>query len=347
MRAAQLIAPGQGLTVREVPVPEPGPGEILVRLEACGVCHTDVHIRAGHEPVDGHLLPMTLGHEGIGIVTAVGPDVNRVVTGDRVGAPWIHDTCGACPDCLVGDEAICANQRAHGVHSPGAYADYIVLDERFAVPVPDDLDSHLAAPLMCAGATAYAAISETRLGPGNTAAIFGCGGLGMLAIQYARLTGATVIAIDSDPAKSKTATELGAHRFLASDADTGTALRSLGGADACINFAPTPAIWPAVEAGLNNRGTFVSVALPPEPVAMSLNWLTLVKPTVTGAAVGGRQSLHEALELAARHGITLPIEQARLEDVNSSLDRLAGAPNTTPVKGRIVIDLTVGRAESS
>ena len=341
MRAARLIRQGEDLALEDIPVPTPSRDELLVKLQVCGVCHTDVHIREGDEEVAGEDMPITLGHEGVGVVTAVGADVTTFAEGDRVGAPWLHDTCQTCGDCLVGDESICIDARAHGLQANGAFAEYVIVKEAFAVPIPDSLDSVTAAPILCAGATAYTAVKRANLAPGQTCAIFGCGGLGQYAIQYARLTGATIVAIDRDPGQFENARKLGAHHCIESNAETGSKLRELGGADACINFAPTPAIWPAVEEGMNSRGRFVSVALPPDPVSMSLHWLVVMKPTVTGIAVGNRAEMNEALNLAETHNISVPITTVPLDQVNHTIDRLAGKPGTDPVRGRVVIDLSL------
>lgn len=338
MRALRLKQQGSPLVLEDIPVPTPGPGEMLVVLETCGVCHTDLHLRDGEERLDDSALPLTLGHEGVGCVSAVGEGVTAFVPGDRVGVPWLHDACRSCRDCLSGHEQICADQRAHGMQVDGGFAEYVIVNADFAVAIPDALDSITAAPLLCAGVTAFSAVRKADLEPGDVCAIFGCGGLGQYGIQFARLHGAHVIAIDTSPERLAVAESLGAHECLPSDADTGAALRARGGANACINFAPTAAIWPAVEQGLANRGRFVSVAMPAEPASLSLNWLTWITPVVTGVSVGGRLELRDTLDLAARHGISIPIETIPLEGVNRALDRLAGRGEDEPVRGRVVID---------
>lgn len=342
MHALRLIEQGRPLVLEELPTPAPGPGELRVDLEACGVCHTDLHLRDGEEHLDASALPLTLGHEGIGRVSAVGEGVKGFAPGDRVGVPWLHDTCQACRDCLSGHEQICGDQRAHGMQVDGAFAEQVIVQSAFAVPIPAGLDPVAAAPLLCAGVTAWGAVRKAALEPGNVCAIFGCGGLGQYGIQFARLWGAHVIAIDTSRERLEVAASLGADECLVSDETTGEALRARGGADACINFAPTAAIWPAVEAGLANRGRFVSVAMPPEPVSLSLNWLTWGTPVLTGTSVGGRLDLHDTLELAARHDISIPTETIGMDGVNAALDRLAGRGGE-PIRGRVVIDFRGGR----
>lgn len=341
MRAAKMVRQGADLEIGRMERPVPGPGEVLVRVEACGVCHTDAHIRAGDEKVPDADLPLVLGHEGIGLVTALGSGVTRLKPGDRVAVPWIHDTCLACRDCRTGHEAICADQRAHGMQVHGAFAEFACVKEEFTTLVPSALDPASAAPLLCAGLTAYGAVRKAAPAPGERCAIFGCGGLGQYGIRLAALSGAHVIAIDRDPGRLEVASALGAHETLLSDETTGERLAASGGADVCINFAPTSQIWPVIEASLNTRGRVVSVSMPKDRATLSLTWLAYVTPTITGSSVGGRQDLSDILRLATLRDLTIPIERIRLEDVNDALDRLTGRPGTDPVKGRLVIDFAL------
>ncbi len=341
MNAVRLIRQGESLVVEEVPVPLPGPGEVLVRLEACGVCHSDLHIRSGDELVDSGTLPLTLGHEGVGLIEETGSGVTGLSVGDRVGVPWLHDTCLRCRDCLSGHESVCVKQRAHGMQVDGAFAEYVVVKEGFTVGIPDELDPIAAAPLLCAGVTAYGAIKRAQLEPGLTCVILGCGGLGQYGIQFARLTGARVIAVDNDQSRLDVARRLGANECYMSNDSTARKINMGGGADAFVNFAPTSEIWGIVESSLRNRGRFVSVAMPTERVAMSLSWLTNVTPVITGSSVGGRLDLSDMLTLAAKNGINIPVERIELSDVDRALDRLAGHPNEEAVEGRLVVDFSM------
>ena len=339
MRAAMLLTPGQRLESRTIEAPRPGPGELLVKVEACGVCHTDVHVREASAFPAGAPTPLILGHEGIGIVVDRGPGATQIPLGTRVGAPWLHDTCDHCRECLTGSESFCATHRAHGYSVHGAFAEYVIVKERFAPIIPSDIDSVAAAPLMCAGVTAYGAVLKANLTPGRNCAVIGCGGLGQYAIQLAKLTGATVIAVDANPAKLAEARALGADATVLAGPEAGAQIRALGGADACLNFAPTPHIWPMVVEAINPLGWVISVAMVSEPVPLVLGWLTGNGVRITGTSVGTRQELQDLLALASKHKLHIKTETIALDAVNEGLDRLVAGK----VEGRLVIDLRNNR----
>ena len=333
MWAAQLVHPNQPLSLTRVSVPRPGPGELLVKLEASGICHTDLHVRDAMAFPAGAPQPLTLGHEGIGEVVEQGAGT-RTPLGSRIGVPWLHDSCDHCRSCLTGWESFCPTHRAHGYTVNGSFAEYAIVQERYGVIIPKVLDSFAAAPHMCAGVTAYGGVEKAELAPGKIAVILGCGGLGQYGIQLARLTGATVIAVDTNAAKLKEARSLGADEcFLADDA-TADKVKALGGADAVLNFAPSNRIWPMVTGMVNNFATIVSVAMVAEPVPLVLEWLTFNSVKITGTSVGTRQQMDDFLKLASRHGIGVDIERVPLAKINTALDRLAKGD----VKGRFVID---------
>ena len=334
MRAALLTAPGRALELRNIAVPRPGPGELLVKIEACGICHTDLHVQEAAAFPHGAPEPLILGHEGIGIVVDRGPGATQIPVGSRIGAPWLHDTCEHCRQCLTGYESFCATHRAHGYSVNGAFAEYVIVKERYAPRIPEGLDPVSAAPLLCAGVTAYGAVLKADLAPGKTCAIIGCGGLGQYAIQLAKLTGATVVAIDANPAKLDQARGLGADAAVLSSPAAGEEIRALGGADACLNFAPTAKIWPMIVEAINPLGWIVSVAMVAEPVPLVLEWLTYNGVRITGTSVGTRQELLDLLTLAGRHNLHIKTEAIALDAVNDGLDRLASGK----VDGRLVID---------
>jgi propanol-preferring alcohol dehydrogenase len=338
MRAAVLRAHGQPLEMAELPIPEPGPGQVLVRLQACGVCHSDVHIRAGTVASAATPSGLILGHEGVGRVVACGEGVDPTLQGGMVGMPWIHDTCQSCRECLGGHESFCQFQRANGFSVHGAYAEYMVAEAAFVARIADDLDPVAVAPLMCAGLTAYGGIKRARLAPGSRVAIFGCGGLGLYAVQIARRAGAEVFAVDVSAAKLEQASRCGADRMLAAEDDTGKAIQALGGVDAVINFAPTPATWPAMLAAVRPLGRIVAAALVSEPVPVSQDWLTLTGVEITGTSVGTRLELQDLLRIHAREPFRSELTPVRLDEVNAALDALEAGR----VNGRQVIDFGLG-----
>jgi propanol-preferring alcohol dehydrogenase len=337
MWAAQLVEPRRPLELNRVPVPRPGHGELLLRLETSGICHTDLHVAEGAAFPAGAPQPLTLGHEGIGTVVEAGPGTTSAM-GARLGAPWLHDACDHCRSCLTGWESYCPTHRAHGYTVNGSFAEYVIVQERYAAVIPDGLENLAAAPLMCAGVTAYGGVMKAELAPGKVVVVVGCGGLGQYGIQIAKLTGATVVAIDTSEAKLKQATALGADAVLPAGDSAVDAVRGLGGADAVLNFAPSNRIWPMVTGMVNNFATIVSVAMVQEPVPLVLEWLTTNGVKITGTSVGTRQQMHDFLALARKHGLGIDIEPVALRDVNGAMDRLARGD----VKGRFVIDF--GRA---
>lgn len=337
MRAAFAVAYGKPLEIREVTIPEPGPGELLIRLETCGVCHSDLDVRKGTTAPPESSFPLILGHEGVGIVVARGPGCSLIAEGARVGLPWMHDTCGHCRECLTGHESFCGEHRGHGFSVNGGFAEYAVVKEAYTAVIPAAISSADAAPLLCAGVTAYGGLDKADLAPGKTCAIFGIGGLGQYGIQIAKAAGARVVAIDANPAKLEVARRMGAdHAFLAGE-DAGGQIRDIGGADACINFAPSPRVWDDIVAAANPMARVISVAQVPEPVSLNLEWLIYTGVTVTGSSVGTRQELRDLLDLGAAIGLSIDIERIPLSKADEALDRLERGE----VEGRQVIDFSL------
>lgn len=333
-----LRAPGQPLELAELPVPEPGPGQVLVQIQACGVCHSDVHIREGTVASPAMPSELILGHEGVGRVIACGDRVDPALQDAMVGMPWIHDTCQSCRECLSGHESFCQGQRANGFHVQGAYAEYMLADATFVARVPEYVDPLSVAPLMCAGLTAYGGVNRARLTPGSRVAVFGCGGLGLYAVQLARRAGVEVFAIDVNAGKLEQAKRCGADHVLIAGDDTGEAIKLAGGVDAVINFAPTPATWPAMLASVRPLGRIVAAALVSEPVPVSQDWLTLTGVEITGTSVGTRLELQELLRMHAKEPFLSELTPVRLEEVNAALDALEAGR----VAGRQVIHFGLG-----
>ena len=321
MRAAVLDGYGQPLRLVDLPVPVPGPGQILIRLQASGVCHSDVHVWRGDTRADPPPDPYILGHEGVGDVAAMGPGVTGWQLGERAGAAWLHDTCGICDLCRGGQESFCADQRAHGFHVPGTFAEYVLAQADFAVKLPGGAAADLA-PLMCAGLTAYGALDRAGLAKDETCAIFGCGGLGLYAVQLAARRGAHVVAVDNDPAKLALARAMGAQTTLQSGPDLADHWPQDARAHATINFAPTARTWPAMLAATRPLGRIVAAAMVAEPVPLVQEWLTWTGVTITGTSVGTRAQMRDLMRIQSAAPLHSQAEVIGLEGVNDALAAL-------------------------
>lgn len=320
MRAAVVTAFDRPVTLQERAIPEPGPGQVLVRLEACGLCHTDIHAMRGDWPVKPG-LPFVPGHEGVGIVERLGDGVTSRVVGERVAMAWLGRACGECRYCIDGRENLCEQQQNTGYSIDGGYAEYAVADARFAVPVPSGVSPMDAAPLTCAGVTTYAAVKAANVVPGERVAIFGIGGLGHLAVQYARLVGAEVVAVDVTTEKLELARELGAdHVVDASDVDPAQAIVELGGADVAIVLAVAPQVFGQAFASLSRGGRLVLVSLPAEGTLTVPVFDTVLKGiSIIGSIVGTRQDLTEVFALHALGRTRVVAVPRDLGDVNEAV----------------------------
>jgi len=323
MKAAVVTDFTRPLEVTDVPVPEPGPGEILVRIEASGLCHTDIHAAHGDWPVKP-TPPFIPGHEGVGIVEALGEGVEHRVVGERVALPWLGHACGHCDYCVKGWETLCESQQNTGYSRDGGFAEYAVADATYVVPVPDGVDPYDAAPLTCAGVTTYKAVKVAHIQPTERVAIFGVGGLGHLALQYAGIVGATVIAVDVEDAKLDMALDLGAdHVVNARTTDPVEAIEALGGCDVAIVLAVMPSVFEQAFASLRRGGRLVCVGLPPEtdgPMALPIFPTVLKGISVIGSIVGTRQDLSEVFALHAQGRTRVYAESRKLDDVNAAID---------------------------
>ncbi len=335
MQAALCAAPGAPLEIREVATPTPGAGQVLVKLETCGVCHSDLHLRDGQEDLPDSYYPLILGHEGIGRVVAIGPGTkNAPAIGTRIGLPWIYDTCLACKPCMTGHEVLCADNTARGVQKHGAFAEYALCPANFAVQIPDSIDPLKGAPLLCAGLTAWSALRKTKLEAGTNVAIIGAGGLGQYGILIAKARGARVMVVDRDEAKLTIAKKLGADVTVLAGEDAGQVIKNAGGADVVLNFAPSPAIWDTVEAAVNPMADIVAIAMVHDPMPLSMMWLIDGGHRVFGSSVGTRSELADFLAFAAANPLAVDIEAVSFADVDAALNRLKAGE----VKGRLCID---------
>ncbi|MGA0567400.1 zinc-dependent alcohol dehydrogenase [Rathayibacter sp. KR2-224] len=326
MRAAVVNQFHQPLTVQDRPIPAPGPGQILVRLEACGLCHTDIHAINGDWPVKP-ALPFVPGHEGVGIVEQLGDGVTSRTVGQRVAMPWLGHACGECRYCVDGRENLCEQQYNTGYTVDGGYAEYALADARFVVPVPDGVTAMDAAPLTCAGVTTYAAVKAAHVVPGERVAIFGVGGLGHLAVQYARLVGALVVGVDITQEKLELATKLGADAVVnAADVDPAEAILAMGGADVAIVLAVAPSVFDQAFRSLNRGGRLILVSLPANGALTIPVFDTVLKGiSVIGSIVGTRQDLTEVFALHAAGRTRVVASPRDLGDVNEAVvEVLAG-----------------------
>ena len=321
MRAAVVTSFDQPLEIIDVPVPEPGPGQILVRIEASGLCHTDIHAARGDWPVKP-IPPFIPGHEGVGIIDQIGPGVTERQVGDRVALPWLGHACGTCEYCITGWETLCEAQLNTGYAIDGGHAEYAVADARYVVAVPAGIEPAVAAPLTCAGVTTYKAVKVGGVTPGDRVAIFGIGGLGHLALQYARIFGGETIAVDVTEEKLALAKQLGAtHVVNAVSTDPVAAIEALGGADVAVVLAANPRVIEQAHASLRRGGRLILVSLPKDN-AMSLPiFQTVLKGIrVIGSIVGTRADLAEVFRLHVAGRTEVLFEARPLEDINAAIE---------------------------
>lgn len=336
MKAAVVREFGKPLAIEEVPVPEPGPGRIQVKIAATGVCHTDLHAAEGDWPVKPK-PPFIPGHEGVGFVSAVGTGVGHVKEGDRVGVPWLYTACGHCEHCLGGWETLCEAQQNTGYSVNGSFAEYVVADPNYVGHLPANADFIEIAPILCAGVTVYKGLKMTEARPGNWVVISGVGGLGHLAVQYAIVMGFNVAAVDVDDAKLALARRLGATVTVnAREADPATFLkREIGGAHGVLVTAVSPKAFEQA-LGMVRRGGTVSLnGLPPGSFPLPIFDMVLGGITVRGSIVGTRLDLQEALAFAGDGKVRATVKAEKLDGINDVFDRMRKGE----IEGRIVLDL--------
>ncbi len=336
MKAAVVRAFGQPLTIEDIPIPRPGPGEVLVKVVACGVCHTDLHAADGDWPVKP-TPPFVPGHEAAGIVVELGAGVTELKEGDAVGVAWLHDACMRCEYCETGWETLCEHQHNTGYSCDGGFAEYVIASAPFVGRLPKDVDFHAIAPILCAGVTTYKGLKETEARPGEWVAISGVGGLGHVAIQYAKAMGLHVVAIDIAEDKLALARATGAD--LAVDARSPDAVAEVlkatgGGAHGVLVTAVSPPAFSQALRVVRRKGTVSLVGLPPGDFPTPIFDVVLKRITVRGSIVGTRRDLDEALAFAAEGKVKAEIRKAPLSAINTIFaDLKAGR-----IEGRMVLD---------
>lgn len=336
MKAAVVREFHKPLVIEEVPVPVPGAGQIQVRMQAAGVCHTDLHAADGDWPIKPN-PPFIPGHEGVGFVSAVGAGVTHVKEGDRVGVPWLYSACGHCEHCLGGWETLCESQQNTGYSVNGGFADYVIADPNYVGLLPKNVGFVEIAPILCAGVTVYKGLKMTETRPGDWVVVSGIGGLGHMAVQYAHTMGLKVVAVDVDDAKLALARRLGA--TIAINAKTTDAAafvkKEIGGAHGVLVTAVSPKAFEQALGMVRRGGTVALNGLPPGSFPLPIFDMVLNGITVRGSIVGTRLDLQEALEFAGEGKVKATVSTARLEDINDVLQRMREGR----IEGRVVLDL--------
>jgi propanol-preferring alcohol dehydrogenase len=337
MKAAVVKEFGAPLVIEEVPVPTPGPGQVLVKVEACGVCHTDLHAADGDWPLKPK-LPFVPGHEAMGIVAEAGAGVNRVREGDPVCVVWLHNACGSCEYCITGWETLCPHQQNTGYSVDGGYADYVLAQAQYVGRLPERPDFVTLAPIVCAGVTTLKGIKETEVKPGEWIVVSGVGGLGHIAIQYARAMALHVGAVDVADEKLALARSLGAE-FTANAATEDAVAQVIkatgGGAHGVLATAVSTGAFGQAVAMVRPRGTVALCGLPVGSFPTPIFEVVVKRITIRGSIVGNRQDLAEAIAFAAEGKVKPTVSRSRLEDINDVFARLKEGK----VDGRVVLTL--------
>jgi propanol-preferring alcohol dehydrogenase len=336
MKAAVVRALGSPLVCQEVPIPEAGPGQIQVKILASGVCHTDLHAVEGDWPVKP-TPPFIPGHEGVGYVSAVGAGVKHIKEGDRVGVPWLYTACGYCTHCLGGAETLCESQQNTGYSVNGGFAEYVVADPNYVGHLPPGIGFIEIAPVLCAGVTVYKGLKATDTRPGDWVVISGIGGLGHMAVQYAKAMGLNVAAVDIADDKLELARRLGATLTVnARDADPAAVLKKeIGGAHGVLVTAVSSKAFEQALGMVRRGGTIALNGLPPGSFPLPIFGMVLNGITVRGSIVGTRLDLQEALEFAAAGKVKATVSTDRLENINEIFDRMRRGQ----IEGRVVLDM--------
>ena len=333
MKAA-VVAKGRRVEVVEKTLRPLAHGEALLKMQCCGVCHTDLHVKNGDF---GDKTGVVLGHEGVGIVAEVGPGVTSLKPGDRASVAWFYQGCGHCEYCNTGNETLCRQVKNAGYTVDGGMAEFCIVSADYAVKVPDGLDSAAASSITCAGVTTYKAVKSSHIRPGQWIAIYGLGGLGNLALQYAKhVFNARVIAIDVNDEQLAFAREMGADLILnpRSEEVAKIVQEKTGGAHAAVVTAVSKSAFNSAVDALRAGGRLVAVGLPSEAMDLNIPRLVLDGIEVVGSLVGTRQDLLEAFEFAAQGKVVPKVTLRPIEDINDIFDEMLEGR----IKGRMVIN---------
>lgn len=335
MKAAVVREFGKPLSIEYVPIPRPGRDQALVKVRSSGVCHTDLHAAKGDWPVKP-TPPFIPGHEGYGEVVEVGEGVTELAVGDLVGSAWLWSACLECRYCRTGWETLCEKQVNGGYSVDGSFAEYMLVDSRFAARVPKGADPIEVAPVLCAGITVYKGLKVSDVIPGQWVTISGIGGLGHVAVQYATAMGLRVAAVDVADSKLALAARYGAEILVnAFEEDPVEKIRqATGGTDAVLVTAVNPAAFGQAIGMARRGGTVTFMGLPPGEFPAPIFDTVLKGLTLRGSIVGTRQDMVEALDFYARGSIHPTVHTRRLEDINDIFDEL----DRGMVDGRIVLD---------
>lgn len=335
MKAAVVKEFKKDLSIEEVVIPEVKEHDVLVKIKACGVCHTDLHAAHGDWPVKP-TLPFIPGHEGVGEIVAIGSNISHLKVGDRVGIPWLYTACGHCEYCLTGRETLCHHQKNAGYSVDGSYAEYCLADGRYVVKIPEALGYVEAAPIFCAGVTTYKALKVGEAKAGDWVAIYGIGGLGHLAVQYAKAMGFKVVAVDTFDEKLELATSLGADLTINPKVEDSADFiqREIGGVQASICTAVSKPAFSEAYRAVKRGGKCVAVGLPPEMMEVPIFDTVLNGVSIVGSIVGTRKDLQECLEFAADGKVKTIIETVKMDDINRVFEDLEQGK----INGRIVIE---------
>lgn len=336
MKAAVVREFGKPLQIEEVEVKRPGKNQILVKVIASGVCHTDLHAVEGDWPVKPK-MPLIPGHEGVGYVVAVGPDVQNVKEGDAVGVPWLYSACGCCDHCITGWETLCETQQNGGYSVDGGFAEYVIADARYVGKLPVNTNFLQMAPILCAGVTVYKGLKQTEVKPGEWVAISGIGGLGHVAVQYAKAMGMNVAAIDIADDKLALAKKLGADVIVnAKNEDPAIVIKKeTGGVHGSLITAVSPIAFKQGLQTMRRKGTMVLNGLPPGTFDLSIFDTVLNGTTIRGSIVGTRKDMIEAIEFAVDGKVKANVTAAKLEDVNDVFEQMKKGE----IDGRIVLQI--------